>query len=70
MATNIAYRYSPASSSSSTSSQTRRKSNCRRKTSFRKRCLTMAKQQKTRVYILRRCVCMLLCWHAHSVSDD
>ncbi|KAK8660551.1 hypothetical protein V6N13_051473 [Hibiscus sabdariffa] len=37
--------------------------------SLRKRCLTMAKQQKGRFYILRRCVSMLLCWHLHSISD-
>ncbi|KMT03009.1 hypothetical protein BVRB_8g195730 [Beta vulgaris subsp. vulgaris] len=36
---------------------------CHRKTSFRRRCLTIVKQHKTRIYILRRCVTMLLCWH-------
>ncbi|KAF8036498.1 hypothetical protein BT93_C2274 [Corymbia citriodora subsp. variegata] len=41
----------------------------RKKTSFGKRCLRMAKQQKTRVYILYRCTYMLLCWHDHSISD-
>ncbi|XP_002863136.2 uncharacterized protein LOC9299212 [Arabidopsis lyrata subsp. lyrata] len=40
-----------------------------RKTSFGDRCLLMAKQQRTRLYILRRCVSMLLCWHDHSISD-
>ncbi|XP_009336885.2 small polypeptide DEVIL 13 [Pyrus x bretschneideri] len=45
----------------------RRKSH--RKIGFRKRCLMMAKQQKTRFYILGRCVSMLLCWHDHSISD-
>ncbi|KAG9152953.1 hypothetical protein Leryth_012552 [Lithospermum erythrorhizon] len=34
--------------------------------SFRKRCLSMVKQQRTRIYILRRCVVMLLCWRDHS----
>ncbi|KAK1298399.1 hypothetical protein QJS10_CPB14g01164 [Acorus calamus] len=37
---------------------------------LRKKCMSMVKQQKTRFYILGRCVTMLLCWHAHSVSDD
>ncbi|KAG0492150.1 hypothetical protein HPP92_005263 [Vanilla planifolia] len=37
--------------------------------SLGRRCLTMAKHQKTRFYIFRRCVFMLLCWHAHAVSD-
>ncbi|AEE83274.1 unnamed protein product [Arabidopsis thaliana] len=40
-----------------------------RKTRFGDRCLLMAKQQRTRLYILRRCVSMLLCWHDHSISD-
>ncbi|KAF8088935.1 hypothetical protein N665_0024s0024 [Sinapis alba] len=39
------------------------------KTSVGDRCLLMAKQQRTRLYILRRCVSMLLCWHDHSISD-
>ncbi|GMN50474.1 hypothetical protein TIFTF001_019642 [Ficus carica] len=39
------------------------------KTSVRKRCMLMVKQQKTRFYILGRCVSMLLCWHDHSISD-
>ncbi|KAM6584455.1 hypothetical protein CsatB_011457 [Cannabis sativa] len=52
---------------SSASSRTRRKSS--RKTGMRKRCLLMVKQQKTRFYILGRCVSMLLCWHDHSISD-
>ncbi|KAK1259457.1 hypothetical protein QJS04_geneDACA005517 [Acorus gramineus] len=29
-----------------------------------KKCMSMVKQQKTRFYILGRCVTMLLCWHA------
>lgn len=41
---------------------------CRRP-SLRRRCLTMVKQQKTRFYILGRCVSMLLCWHVHDMSD-
>ncbi|KAL6330694.1 hypothetical protein AAG906_009122 [Vitis piasezkii] len=40
-----------------------------RKSSLRKRCFTMVKQQKTRFYILGRCVSMLLCWHDHSLGD-
>ncbi|MQM21243.1 hypothetical protein Taro_054279 [Colocasia esculenta] len=39
------------------------------KPGLRRRCLMMAKQQKTRFYILGRCVSMLLCWHAHALSD-
>ncbi|KAL4620132.1 hypothetical protein ACB092_06G131500 [Castanea dentata] len=32
---------------------------------FWKRCVAMAKEQKARFYILRRCVVMLLCWHKY-----
>ncbi|BAT91285.1 hypothetical protein VIGAN_06260400 [Vigna angularis var. angularis] len=40
-----------------------------RKTSLRKRCYMVAKQQKTRFYIFGRCIAMLLCWHDHAISD-
>lgn len=36
---------------------------------LRGRCMAVAKQQKTRFYILGRCIAMLLCWHAHDLSD-
>ncbi|KAL5980718.1 hypothetical protein ACLOJK_028627 [Asimina triloba] len=36
---------------------------------FAKRCTTIVKQQRTRFYILGRCITMLLCWHAHAVRD-
>ncbi|PKA63435.1 hypothetical protein AXF42_Ash005330 [Apostasia shenzhenica] len=42
---------------------------CGRKLGLRRRCAAMAKQQKTRFYILSRCISMLLCWHAHNLSD-
>jgi hypothetical protein len=32
---------------------------------LRRRCYSVLKQQRTRLYILRRCVTMLLCWHEH-----
>ncbi|KAK1265200.1 hypothetical protein QJS04_geneDACA023820 [Acorus gramineus] len=52
--------------------QSRRLSCLHRRSSggLHKKCMSMLKQQKTRFYILGRCVTMLLCWHAHSVSDD
>ncbi|KAL5729383.1 hypothetical protein ACHQM5_002349 [Ranunculus cassubicifolius] len=40
-----------------------------RKNRLSKRCLTMAKQQKTRFYIFGRCISMLLCWRAHALAD-
>ncbi|KAF7028389.1 hypothetical protein CFC21_040324 [Triticum aestivum] len=33
------------------------------------RCCAMLKQHKTRLYILGRCVSMLLCWHDRDDSD-
>ena len=54
---------------SSSKSNPRCKSQEHRKPSFRNRCFLMAKQQKTRFYILGRCISMLLCWHDHSISD-
>uniref|UniRef100_A0A6N2N4R0 Uncharacterized protein n=1 Tax=Salix viminalis TaxID=40686 RepID=A0A6N2N4R0_SALVM len=48
------------------SSQSNRKKG-QGKNGFRRRCLSMAKQQKTRFYILGRCVSMLLCWHDHAI---
>jgi hypothetical protein len=32
------------------------------------RCNTVLKQHKTRLYILGRCVSMLLCWHDHDAD--
>ncbi|RHN59948.1 hypothetical protein MtrunA17_Chr4g0019731 [Medicago truncatula] len=40
-----------------------------KKTSFTKRCFSMAKQHKARIHIFGRCLTMLLCWHNHSISD-
>uniref|UniRef100_A0A7N0T7S5 Uncharacterized protein n=1 Tax=Kalanchoe fedtschenkoi TaxID=63787 RepID=A0A7N0T7S5_KALFE len=42
----------------------------RKKSSFGKRCLLIAKQHRTRLHILGRCISMLLCWHNHSLVDD
>ncbi|KAM3407709.1 hypothetical protein ACQJBY_001218 [Aegilops geniculata] len=36
---------------------------------LRSRCHAVLKQQRTRLYILRRCVSMLLCWNEHDMSD-
>ncbi|MQL89505.1 hypothetical protein Taro_022075 [Colocasia esculenta] len=40
-----------------------------RKPGLRRRCQMVVKQQKTRFYILGRCISMLLCWHSHTLSD-
>ncbi|KAI4295902.1 hypothetical protein L6164_035898 [Bauhinia variegata] len=33
--------------------------------SLKKRCLTAAKEQRSRFYILKRCIIMLLCWQKY-----
>ncbi|KAG0536242.1 hypothetical protein BDA96_03G047700 [Sorghum bicolor] len=35
---------------------------------FAGRCNAVLKQHKTRLYILGRCVSMLLCWHDHDAD--
>jgi hypothetical protein len=37
---------------------------------LRRRCHAVLKQQRTRLYILRRCVSMLLCWNDHDDMSD
>ncbi|KAB1225919.1 hypothetical protein CJ030_MR1G004459 [Morella rubra] len=32
------------------------------------KCSSLAKEQKARFYIMRRCVAMLVCWHKHGDS--
>nr|DAD30118.1 TPA_asm: hypothetical protein HUJ06_031586 [Nelumbo nucifera] len=54
-----------SSSSSSSSSSSIGKASRR----LGRRCMTMGKQQRTRFYILRRCITILLCWHAHAIRD-
>ncbi|KAJ4835862.1 hypothetical protein Tsubulata_050357 [Turnera subulata] len=38
------------------------------KTSISRKCSSLAKEQKARFYIMRRCVAMLVCWHKHGDS--
>ncbi|KAK8550876.1 hypothetical protein V6N12_039559 [Hibiscus sabdariffa] len=38
------------------------------KASISRKCSSMAKEQKARFYIMRRCVAMLVCWHKHGDS--
>ncbi|CAN0854290.1 Small polypeptide DEVIL 18 [Linum grandiflorum] len=33
--------------------------------SISRKCSNLAKEQKARFYIMRRCVAMLVCWHKH-----
>ncbi|XP_021642578.1 small polypeptide DEVIL 13-like [Hevea brasiliensis] len=36
--------------------------------SITRKCSSLAKEQKARFYIIRRCVAMLVCWHKHGDS--
>ncbi|KAH9701346.1 DVL13 [Citrus sinensis] len=36
--------------------------------SISRKCRGLAKEQKARFYIMRRCVAMLVCWHKHGDS--
>lgn len=38
--------------------------------SIGRKCSSLAKEQKARFYIMRRCVAMLVCWHKHGDSWD
>ncbi|KAI0494604.1 uncharacterized protein LOC110103597 [Dendrobium catenatum] len=35
---------------------------------FTRRCASLVREQRARIYILRRCATMLLCWYIH--GDD
>ncbi|XXG55086.1 hypothetical protein AAC387_Pa03g2814 [Persea americana] len=35
---------------------------------FSRKCAALVKEQRARIYILRRCATMLLCWYIH--GDD
>ncbi|XP_057486711.1 small polypeptide DEVIL 16-like [Actinidia eriantha] len=36
---------------------------CRSSSSFGEKCSHLAKKQRAKFYILRRCIAMLVCWH-------
>ncbi|CAL1401970.1 unnamed protein product [Linum trigynum] len=36
--------------------------------SIGRKCTNLAKEQKARFYIMRRCVAMLVCWHKHAAD--
>ncbi|GAB2274396.1 hypothetical protein Dimus_009162 [Dionaea muscipula] len=39
-------------------------------TQFTKKCTTLAKEQKARFYIMKRCVTMLICWRKEKYYDS
>ncbi|KAK8490417.1 hypothetical protein V6N11_083561 [Hibiscus sabdariffa] len=57
-----------SSSSSSSSSKCPLPRSFSQKPSISRKCSSMAKEQKARFYIMRRCVAMLVCWHKHGDS--
>ncbi|GMI84083.1 hypothetical protein HRI_002077600 [Hibiscus trionum] len=55
--------------SSSSSSKCPLPRSCSQKSSsISRKCSKLAKEQKTRFYIMKRCVAMLMCWHKHGDS--
>ncbi|XP_022753821.1 uncharacterized protein LOC111302146 [Durio zibethinus] len=56
---------SPSSSSSKCSLP---RSFSQKSSSISRKCSSLAKEQKARFYIMRRCVAMLVCWHKHGDS--
>ncbi|XP_074570547.1 small polypeptide DEVIL 19-like [Curcuma longa] len=55
---------SPASFSSFTMADARKKG----RRGLSRRCAALVKEQRARIYIMRRCATMLLCWCIH--GDD
>ncbi|XP_023633688.1 uncharacterized protein LOC111829243 [Capsella rubella] len=46
----------------------RQEEGCRESMGRNKGCLAMVKERRSRFYIARRCVLMLLCWHKYANS--
>ncbi|XVF05482.1 hypothetical protein REPUB_Repub05bG0175900 [Reevesia pubescens] len=59
---------SSCSSSSSSSKCPLPRSYSQKSSSISRKCSSLAKEQKARFYIMRRCVAMLVCWHKHGDS--
>ncbi|EEF41956.1 small polypeptide DEVIL 13 [Ricinus communis] len=62
---------SPSSSSSSSNNNNKcplPRSYSQKSSSISRKCSSLAKEQKARFYIMRRCVAMLVCWHKHGDS--
>ncbi|GMH12261.1 hypothetical protein Nepgr_014102 [Nepenthes gracilis] len=55
-------------SSSAKSSPPLDRSLSQKSSSFTKKCSTLAKEQKARFYIMKRCVAMLVCWRKDNDS--
>ncbi|XP_039041666.1 uncharacterized protein LOC120180404 [Hibiscus syriacus] len=59
---------SQKNSTSSSSSKCSLPRSFSQKTTISRKCSSVAKEQKARFYIMRRCVAMLVCWHKHGDS--
>ncbi|KAM6578034.1 hypothetical protein CsatB_029871 [Cannabis sativa] len=59
------YSQKPNSNNSSSSSGSSSTSSSSSSSSIGRKCSSLAKEQKARFYIMRRCVAMLVCWHKH-----
>lgn len=57
-----------SSSSSSSKCSSLPRSYSQKNPSISRKCTSLAKEQKARFYIMRRCVAMLVCWHKHGDS--
>ncbi|XP_004507173.1 small polypeptide DEVIL 13 [Cicer arietinum] len=56
---------SKSSSTSNNNNNLPRSFSQKNPSSIGKKCTNIAKEQKARFYIMRRCVAMLVCWHKH-----
>ncbi|XP_023532334.1 uncharacterized protein LOC111794522 [Cucurbita pepo subsp. pepo] len=60
----LSHKHTPSASSAKSPSDLRRSSS-QKSPSIGHKCSSLAKEQKARFYIMRRCVAMLVCWHKH-----
>ncbi|KAI3995654.1 hypothetical protein MKX01_038805 [Papaver californicum] len=42
----------------------------KRSNGFTRKCASLVKEQRARMYILRRCATMLLCWYIQEGDDE
>ncbi|CAI9778750.1 unnamed protein product [Fraxinus pennsylvanica] len=57
-----------SSTSSSNKSSSLSRSSSQRCTEFTRKCSSLAKEQKAKLYIVKRCITMLVCWKKHGDS--
>ncbi|CAA2969638.1 uncharacterized protein LOC111369234 [Olea europaea var. sylvestris] len=57
-----------SSSTSSNKSSSLSRSSSQRCAEFTRKCSSLAKEQKAKLYIVKRCITMLVCWKKHGDS--